>query len=180
MTVIKEGNLFKVKEISKEDGAGQSEVYVKTKERLSCEDLRKPLLMIAQSNGTIVSISADLQLKGMDSKLIQMINGRTGAYCYACDNSLENCHDIEKVLNGFYMNFGMGELEDAVKNLMSLHDVPATEWNEFEFPYKKGDYGVRFGLKHTPLTTSLDSTKVIAVLHTTKLRMFAFVNELII
>ena len=165
-------------QVDKEQGAGK-EVFVSVKEQRSVEDLKKPVIFISQPNGCITAISSDVQLKGMDSKLVEMINQRTGAYCYACDSTLQEAHKVERVKEGFFMNVSMDRLEQAVETLFTLHGVSEDEKEFFEFPSQPGDYNVRLGLKHSPLTSVLDATKIIAVLHTTKLRMFAFVTSLI-
>jgi hypothetical protein len=84
------------------------------------------------------------------------------------------------VSKGFYMEFGMDRLWETVEKLMADHNVPKEDWDTFELPSVIGYYEVRQGLKRTPLTRSIEVTKIFAVLHSTKLRMFAFVTELIV
>ena len=76
------------------------------------------------------------------------------------------------------MEFGMDKLWEVVEQLM--RDIPRDEWDTYEIPSAPKDHKVRFGLKRTPLTKSLEVTKIIAVLHSSKLRIFGFVTELIV
>ena len=69
------------------------------------ECLRKPLLLVAQPNGCITLISNDFQLKGLDSKLVSILNEATGAYCYSCSVTTSEAHDLNIVRQGFYMEF---------------------------------------------------------------------------
>ena len=164
--------------MEKEQGVDEKRQVAVNSSRI-LEDLRKPIVFVVQPNGCTTAISGDFQLKGLDSKLVEMLNQRTGAYCYACDVTKQDAHKVERVQEGFTMNVSMERLEDAVENLLREHNVSDEDRDMFEFPYQPGDYEVRLGLKHTPLTSVLEVQKVIAVLHTTKLRMFGFVNELI-
>ena len=44
------------------------------------EDLKKPILMVATQCGHTFSISVDFHLTGLDTKLIRLLNQRTGSY----------------------------------------------------------------------------------------------------
>ena len=100
-------------------------------------------------NGCVTAISIDFQLKAMDSKLITILNQRTGSYCYCCTVSSAEAHNIETVSKGFYMEFGMDRLWETVEKLMADHNVPREEWDTFELPSVTGDYEVRLVLKRT-------------------------------
>jgi hypothetical protein len=104
------------------------------------EDLQKPALFVAQESGCVTAIFCDVQLKGMDSKLVEMINSRTGAYCYACDVSLKEARQIERGKEGFYMNVSMDRLKEAVETLFSLYEVPEADKEYNEFPSNPVDY----------------------------------------
>ena len=107
-------------------------------EKLSRVDLseleKKPQIIVVQMNGCVTAISIDFQLKAMDSKLITILNQRTGSYCYCCTVSSAEAHNIETVSKGFYMEFGMDRLWETVEKLMADHNVPREEWDTFELP----------------------------------------------
>ena len=142
------------------------------------EDLRKPVIMLALPCGHIQSFSVDFSLCGLDTKLIRMINQRTGSYCYGCRISKQEAHSLERVREGFLCDMGMSDLLSVVEDIMLK--VPKEERDTYEVSSVPGDTDTRFGIKGSPLSSILDSTRVIAVLHTGLLRCFGWVEQLII
>ena len=145
------------------------------------EDLAKPVLVVAHACGHLQAISADIQMAGMDTKLIRMINQRTGSYCYVCTATAEDAHNVEKVTAGFSGDrLGMEELVTLSRELMKKAGVQEEEMELYVLDAVKGDAKSRCGIKSVPLSTVIDSTSPFAVLHTCLLRLFAFSESLII
>ena len=82
------------------------------------EDLSKPLLVVAHPCGQLQAISCDVQMGAMDTKLIRMVNQRTGSYCYICTATEEEAHCVEKVKQGFHV-MNMEELVTLSQELMT-------------------------------------------------------------
>jgi hypothetical protein len=59
-------------------------------------------------------------------------------------------------------------------------DIPREDWDIYEFISEKGDEDIRFGMKHAPYSTIIDTVNVLAVLHTGQLRLFGWVEQLFI
>ena len=78
------------------------------------------------------------------------------------------------------MDFTMERLWDTFEKIASDIGVEREDWDTFEIPSKKGDEKSRFGLKRAPLTKEIEVTKVIAVLHVTKLRKFGWFEHLLL
>ena len=166
--------------VKREDGAGGvRKVEFEITER-KVRDLRKPFLLVAQEGGCITALSVDFQLKAMDSKLIEIMNERTGAYCYCCTMSRDEAHKIDVVKKGFHMDFSMERLWDTFEKIANDMGVDREDWDTLEIPSKPGDEDVRFGLKRAPLTRDIEVTKIVAVLHITKLRKFGWLEQLLL
>ena len=71
------------------------------------EDLRKPVLILAEEGGCNHAVSVDVQFTGLDGKLVASFNARTRAYCYSCSLTQEEAHTIENIYRGGYMDFDM-------------------------------------------------------------------------
>ena len=80
MTVTKVSNdNLKVEVVQKEAGVGGVRKVDDGIEERKVRDLRKPVLCVAQEGGCITALSVDFQFNGMDSKLVEILNERTGA-----------------------------------------------------------------------------------------------------
>ena len=143
------------------------------------EDLAKPVLLIAQPCGHTVSISADISLKGLDTKMIRGGCGRTGAFCYLCKTTRKGAHSLEVVRQGFLCDMSAVELLEMVEDWLGP-EVNRDEWDTYEFVSKKGDEGVRFGMKHAPYSTIVDTVNAYAVLHTGQLRLYGWVEQFLV
>ena len=142
------------------------------------EDLAKPILLVAQPCGHIISISTDIDVSGMDSKMIRGNTGRTGAFCYLCCTTRAQAHDLDVVQQGFHCDMSAEELIEKVESW--LEGVPRDEWDQYTFVSARGDENVRFGVKHAPFSTIVDTVSAYAVLHTGQLRLFGWVEQLIV
>ena len=153
-------------------GAGQ------LNDQTRVEDLNKPLLLVAQPCGHIISISTDIDVSGMDSKMIRGNTGRTGAYCYLCRTTRAEGHDLDVIQRGFHCDMSADELIEKAENW--LEGVPRDEWDQYVFVSERGDEKVRFGVKHAPYSTIVDTVHAYAVLHTGQLRLFGWMEQLIV
>ena len=153
-------------------GAGQ----LKDQERV--EDLNKPLLLISQPCGHIISISTDISIKGLDTKMIRANCGRTGAFCYLCRTTRADAHNSAIVQQGFHCDMSAADLIEKVESW--LEGVEREEWDDYEFVSERGDEMVRFGVKHVPYSTIVDTVNAYAVLHTGQLRLFGWFEQLLV
>jgi hypothetical protein len=144
------------------------------------EDLGKPVLIVCQPCGHLQSIAVDLNMSGLDTKMIRLMNQRTGSYCYLCTATMQEAHDVTRVRRGFQADLSMEQLLKLAAELMETAGVPKDKWSEHVLLAEKGDASIRFGIKRFPLSTVVDSTRPYAVLHTTLLRAYAFCETLII
>lgn len=144
------------------------------------EDLGKPILIVCQPCGHLQSIAVDLNMSGLDTKMIRLMNQRTGSYCYLCTATMQEAHDVTRVRRGFQADLSMEQLLKLAAELMETAGVPKDKWSEHVLLAEKGDANIRFGIKRFPLSTVVDSTRPYAVLHTTLLRAYAFCETLII
>ena len=142
------------------------------------EDLSKPLLLVAHPCGHIISISTDIDVSGMDSKMIRGNTGRTGAFCYLCRTTRAQAHNLDVVQQGFHCDMSAEELIEKVETW--LEGVTRDEWDQYTFVSARGDENVRFGVKHAPFSTIVDTVSAYAVLHTGQLRLFGWVEQLIV
>ena len=145
-----------------------------------CEELSRPILVIGQPCGCLLAVSVDFKLGGLDTKMIRMLNQRTGSYCYCCRASEADAHSVEVVREGFAADLSMEELTSLARELMEVQGVAEADRQEHVFPNERGDYPTRLGIKRFPLSTILDSTRPFAVLHTALLRLYGWVETLII
>ena len=143
------------------------------------EDLTKPVLLLAQPCGHTMSISADVSLKGLDTKMIRGGCGRTGAFCYLCKTTRKGAHSLEVVRQGFLCDMSAVELLEMVEDWLGP-EVDREDWDKYEFVGEKGDEGVRFGVKHAPYSTIVDTVNAYAVLHTSQLRLYGWVEQLLV
>ena len=98
----------------------------------------------------------DFNLTMVDGKMIKLLTGRGGAFCVLCPASREECHNLQKIHEGF----PIGEVTN--ENLRNLfQDLQ----QEGQIKTKPGDYSKRLGLTQKPITTS--DIKVFPVLHAT-------------
>ena len=142
------------------------------------EDLQKSLIMVAVPCGHIISISTDIDVSGMDSKMIRSNNGRTGSFCYLCRTSRAEAHDLAIVERGFFCDMSAEDLIEKIEDWMG--EVPREEWENYEFVSARGDEKVRFVVKHAPFSTVVDTVHCYAVLHTGLLRLFGWFEQLLI
>ena len=154
-------------------GAGQQG------DQLRVEDLQKPVLLVAKPCGHIVSISTDIALKGLDTKMVRVDCGRTGAFCYLCRTPRKSAHSIEVVRNGFYCDMTAEELLKQVEEWLGP-EICREDWDKYEFISERGDESVRFGVKRAPLSSIVDTVNAYAVLHTGQLRLFAWMEQLLV
>ena len=148
-------------------------------DQLRVEDLQKPVLLVAKPCGHIVSISTDIALKGLDTKMVRVDCGRTGAFCYLCRTPRKSAHSIEVVRNGFYCDMTAEELLKQVEEWLGP-EICREDWDKYEFISERGDESVRFGVKRAPLSSIVDTVNAYAVLHTGQLRLFAWMEQLLV
>ena len=148
-------------------------------DQMRVEDLAKPVLLVAQPCGHTISIATDISLKGLDTKMIRGNCGRTGAFCYLCTVSRADAHKLERVQQGFICDMSCVDLIGKVKEIFGP-EIPREDWDIYEFISEKGDEDIRFGMKHAPYSTIIDTVNVMAVLHTGQLRLFGWVEQLFI
>ena len=101
----------------------------------------------------------NIQLCQMDTKMIKMVTGLTGAYCTACLVTEEKAHNREKIINGFEMSRTPENMEKLFEELKVL-DANGEEF----IPKSTKDYEKRYGLCMPPLTKA-DVCSNITVLH---------------
>ena len=101
------------------------------------EDLSKPFLLVAHPCGDIQSFSVDITLSGMDTKMIKVLNQRTGSYCYCCRATEAEAHDIERVRDGFSADINMEELLDFGRELMTKKGIADEDWSSHVFVAEK-------------------------------------------
>ena len=143
------------------------------------EDLDKPVLLVSMPCGHVVSISTDIALKGLDTKMARVDCGRTGAFCYLCRTSRQNAHSVDVVRAGFFCDMSAEELLHLVESWLGP-EIGREEWDQYEFQSERGDENVRFGVKQAPLSSIVDTVNVYAVLHTGLLRLFGWIEQLFI
>jgi hypothetical protein len=126
-----------------------------------CEaNLRQPFLFVAKSQSDHVPLSADINMAALDNKATVTITGRTGGFCSACtSDSSDMLGDRPK--DYYYMNLGTASVRDHFQQLYRDEFGEAAEGMESAvIPSKKGDYRVRLGTKHSPLTDEVETTQV--------------------
>ena len=101
----------------------------------------------------------DIKLCQMDTKMIKMISGLTGAYFTACSVSEADARIVRNVSNGFQIDRDMTNLDQLYNELK----VMKPNGKEF-IPKSIGDYAKRQGLCMPPLTKN-DICGNITVLH---------------
>ena len=70
---------------------------------------------------------------------------------------------------------------DLIEKVESwLEGVEREEWDDYEFVSERGDEMVRFGVKHVPYSTIVDTVNAYAVLHTGQLRLFGWFEQLLV
>ena len=107
------------------------------------EDLSKPLLILCPPCGHLQSISADISMGGLDTKMIRLINQRTGAYCYCCSATREEANDPDRVRQGFDADISMERLLDLASELLDEAGVPQDQRADFELVAQRGDEKTR-------------------------------------
>ena len=142
------------------------------------EDLSKPILLVSQPCGHIISISTDISIKGLDTKMIRANCGRTGAFCYLCCTTHADAHNPAVVQHGFHCDLSAADLAEKVESW--LEGVNREDWDDYEFVSERGDEMRRFGAKHAPYSTIVDTVNVFAVLHTGQLRLFGWIEQLLV
>ena len=152
-------------------GAGQHN------DQLRVEDLSKPILLVSMPCGHVVSISTDIALKGLDTKMARVDCGRTGAFCYLCRTPRKSAHSVNVVKSGFFCDMSAEELLTHVEDWLGP-EICREEWDQYEFVSERGDESVRFGVKRAPLSSVIDVVNTYAVLHTGQLRLFGWMEQL--
>ena len=107
------------------------------------EDLSKPLLILCPPCGHLQSISADISLGGLDTKMIRLINQRTGAYCYCCSATAAEGNDPDRVRQGFDADMSMERVLDLARELLDEAGVPVDQRADFELVAQRGDEKTR-------------------------------------
>ena len=107
------------------------------------EDLSRPLLIICSPCGHLQSISADLSMGGLDTKMIRLINQRTGAYCYCCSATVQEANDPAKVKEGFEADMPMERVLELAREMFEEAGVPADQQAAFELVAQRGDEKTR-------------------------------------
>ena len=136
--------------------------------------------MVALLSGVLGPISADVSFSAMDNKLTQTLTGRTGAFCTSCTNSANDMKDPKIIADGFYMNFGTDKLSAQFHLLAEKFTLDGEDIEHCVIPSNTGDYKERLGQKKAPLTKEFEITKVLSILHATKLRAVPFIQEILI
>ena len=154
-------------------GAGQHD------DQLRVEDLNKPILLVSMPCGHVVSISTDIALKGLDTKMARVDSGRTGAFCYLCRTPRKSAHSVDVVRSGFFCDMSAEELLTHVEDWLGP-EICREEWDQYEFVSERGDESVRFGVKRAPLSSIVDTVNTYAVLHTGQLRLFGWMEQLFV
>ena len=109
------------------------------------EDLQKPVLVVSHPCGQNQAISVDFKMSGLDTKMIRILNQRTGSYCYMCKATKEMAHNIERVTAGFWADLlSMEELIKHARELMVATGVEEQEWHEYVLVAVAGDAETRF------------------------------------
>ena len=95
----------------------------------------------------------------VDTKMIKMISGLTGAYCTSCTISESDAHSIPNITRGF-------KIDRSIDKMKSLYDeISLIDEHGVEFvPKTKKDYERRKGLCMKPITKA-DVCSNITVLH---------------
>ena len=148
-------------------------------DQLRVEDLNKPVLIVSMPCGHLVSISTDIALKGLDTKMVRVDCGRTGAFCYLCRTPRQAAHSVEVVRAGFFCDMTAEELLAQVEGWLGS-EISREEWDQYEFVSQRGDENVRFGVKRAPISSIVDTVNAYAVLHTGQLRLFGWVEQLFV
>ena len=112
--------------------------------------------------------SADLTMA--DGKMVTSLMRLGGAYCTMCTGSQEECHHLEVVAQGFFIN---RSIETITELAISLADEDTGE-----VVRARGDYRKRQGVCGMPITES-DLTKNIPVCHS-KIRTTEWIIELLV
>ena len=107
------------------------------------EDLSKPLLIVCPPCGHLQSISADISMGGLDTKMIRLINQRTGAYCYCCSATRAEGNDPDRVRRGFEADMSMERVLDLANELLDEAGVPQDQHADFELVAQRGDEKTR-------------------------------------
>ena len=108
------------------------------------EDLSKPLLILCSPCGHLQCISVDICMGGLDTKMIRLINQRTGAYCYCCSATREEGNDPDRVRQGFDADMPMERILDLAGELFDEAGVPQDRRADFELVSQRGDEKTRF------------------------------------
>ena len=154
-------------------GAGQHD------DQLRVEDLDKPVLLVSMPCGHVVSIFTDIALKGLDTKMVRVGCGRTGAFCYLCRTPRKSAHNVEVVRAGFFCDMSAEELLSQVEDWLGP-EICREDWDTYEFVSERGDESVRFGVKRAPISSIVDTVNAFAVLHTGQLRLFGWMEQLFV
>ena len=107
------------------------------------EDLSKPLLIICSPCGHLQSISVDISMGGLDTKMIRLINQRTGAFCYCCSATVQEANNPARVKEGFEADMPMERVLQLARDLFEEAGVQADQHADFELVAKKGDEKTR-------------------------------------
>ena len=105
----------------------------------------------------------------VDGKMVAALLQLGGCYCTMCTSSLEDCHRLATINQGFLIDRSVEQLATLAKSLTN----PETG----EITKRKADYETRQGVCGAPITSS-DLTKVIPVCHS-KICSFNFIIELL-
>ena len=113
------------------------------KDQARVEDLSRPLLIICTPCGHLQSISADISMGGLDTKMIRLINQRTGAYCYCCSATVKEGNDPARVKEGFEADMSTERVLKLARELFEEAGVPADQHADFELVAQRGDEKTR-------------------------------------
>ena len=100
-----------------------------------------------------------ITMSQVDTKMIKMITGLTGAYCTSCTISEADAHKIDNIKQGFKINRSIEKMKNLYEEISLLDD----DGVEF-IPKSRKDYEKRKGLCMKPISKA-DVCSNITVLH---------------
>lgn len=114
---------------------------------------------IIDFGGFQANFKINIVLNQVDTKMIKMLSGLTGAYCTFCNISEKGAHNVNSIVMGFPNTRDINGLNNLFDELCVLDE------NGKEFiPRRKDDYLRRRGLCQRPLTKA-DVCTNITILH---------------
>ena len=101
----------------------------------------------------------NITMSQVDTKMIKMITGLTGAYCTSCTSSEADAHKLSNISQGFKINRSIENMKNLYEEI-SLLDEDGVEF----IPKSRKDYEKRKGMCVKPITKA-DVCSNITVLH---------------